>query len=217
MPPKPPLSVRGITIPIRSFSTKPRLRANEENTSEELNVSEKWSDRKDVKDMLQWIETEAQSLKRPNPIGGPNYLQRIKRKGRNLGEDNKRSTASVDAENEGGSPLEDTAVTNADSYLRKLNSSSGLRLKRKLRPFDLNPYFVSMPVLSEMLREQIYKYVVDDGHSVKEASEHFLVSNERVGAVVRMKQIERNWVQAVSFCGFHFYQMMILHTNFDKS
>lgn len=63
-----------------------------------------------------------------------------------------------------------------------------------LRPFPLNQYFRSQPVLSEGLREAIYQRVKKDGATVSLASVEFGVSNERVGAVVRLKQMEKEWV-----------------------
>jgi hypothetical protein len=66
-----------------------------------------------------------------------------------------------------------------------------------LRPFPLNRHFRSQPVLSEELREAIYQFVARDGHSLQLASTSFGVSNERVGAVVRLKQMEKEWIAKV--------------------
>jgi hypothetical protein len=66
-----------------------------------------------------------------------------------------------------------------------------------LRPFPLNQFFRSQPVLSEDLREAIYKRVKKDGATVSLASVEFGVSNERVGAVVRLKQMEKEWIAQV--------------------
>lgn len=66
-----------------------------------------------------------------------------------------------------------------------------------LRPFPLNEYFRSQPVLSEELREAIYNRVKKDGATVSLASVEFGVSNERVGAVVRLKQMEKEWIAQV--------------------
>ena len=66
-----------------------------------------------------------------------------------------------------------------------------------LRPFPLNKFFRSQPVLSEDLREAIHQFVARDGHSLQLASTAFGVSNERVGAVVRLKQMEKEWIAKV--------------------
>lgn len=66
-----------------------------------------------------------------------------------------------------------------------------------LQPFPANRFFRSQPVLSEELREAIYQFVVKEGKTVPLASITFGVSNERVGAVVRLKQMEKQWIAQV--------------------
>lgn len=84
-----------------------------------------------------------------------------------------------------------------------------------LRPFPLNQYFRSQPVLSEDLREAIFQRVKRDGATVSLASVEFGVSNERVGAVVRLKQMEKEWIAQVCFYLFllspFFYNDMMRH------
>lgn len=63
-----------------------------------------------------------------------------------------------------------------------------------LRPFPVNRFFYSQKVLSERLREEIYQRVRRDGATVSLTSVEFGVSNERVGAVVRLKQLEKEWI-----------------------
>lgn len=83
-----------------------------------------------------------------------------------------------------------------------------------LRPFPLNKYFRSQPVLSEDLREAIYQRVQRDGTTVSLASVEFGVSNERVGAVVRLKQMEKEWVAQVRAMVFSFQSL--LHDELQK-
>lgn len=71
-----------------------------------------------------------------------------------------------------------------------------------LRPFPLNSFFRSQPVLSEELREAIYQRVKKDGATVPLASVEYGVSNERVGAVVRLKQMEKEWISQVCWHTF---------------
>lgn len=68
-----------------------------------------------------------------------------------------------------------------------------------LRPFPLNPNFTSERVLSEELREIIFVRVKEQERPIREVSAEFKVSMERVAAVVRMKQMERDWLAKVSF------------------
>jgi len=81
-----------------------------------------------------------------------------------------------------------------------------------LRPFPANTVFWSQPVLSEELREMLYVRVKEQGRSIRQVSADFKVSMERVAAVVRMKQMERDWLAKVrTNCSFHFshHSMMI--------
>ena len=66
-----------------------------------------------------------------------------------------------------------------------------------LMPFPLNPYFRSHPVLSEELKDEIYKRVMDEKRSVRDVSAALGVEMRRVGAVVRLKAIEKQWEQEV--------------------
>jgi hypothetical protein len=69
---------------------------------------------------------------------------------------------------------------------------------RDLRPFPLNPTFVSQPVLSEELREKIWEKVMQQGDSVRDVSASLGVEMSRVGAVVRLMEIEKEWERVVS-------------------
>lgn len=70
---------------------------------------------------------------------------------------------------------------------------------RDLRPFPLNPAFLSQPVLSDDMREEIWKRIMQDGKSVREVSAELAVEMSRVGAVVRLKEIEKEWLRIVSY------------------
>ncbi|QDS69182.1 hypothetical protein FKW77_000013 [Venturia effusa] len=66
---------------------------------------------------------------------------------------------------------------------------------RDLTPFPLNRAFSSQPVLSENFRELIYIEAVEKKMSIRDVSAESGVTMERVAAVIRMKQMERDWVQ----------------------
>lgn len=68
-----------------------------------------------------------------------------------------------------------------------------------LKPFPGNRHFTSQPILSEELREDIWKRIMQDGQSVREVSATLKVEMRRVGAVVRLKEIEKEWLRIVSF------------------
>lgn len=69
---------------------------------------------------------------------------------------------------------------------------------RDLIPFPLNRSFVSQPVLSGMVREVIWFRIMHEGKTVREVSAEFGVEMSRVGAVVRLKEIEKEWERIVS-------------------
>lgn len=66
-----------------------------------------------------------------------------------------------------------------------------------LKPYPLNQYFISQPVLSEQLRDKIYQDVVEKGTSVTQASINWQVDMRRVAAVVRLKAVEKQWIAEV--------------------
>lgn len=67
-----------------------------------------------------------------------------------------------------------------------------------LSPFPMNRQFRSQPVLSEELKDEIYKRIVLQGDSVQVVSAELQVEMRRVGAVVRLKSVEKKWVDQVS-------------------
>lgn len=76
-----------------------------------------------------------------------------------------------------------------------------------LRPFTLNRNFVSQPITSEELRESVWRGIMIEGLSVKEVSALYRVEMSRVGAIVRLKEIEKEWLKQVSF-----YNLSYLHS-----
>lgn len=61
------------------------------------------------------------------------------------------------------------------------------------QPFPLNPLFRSQPVLDETTKELIYDKVVSRGESLKAVSAEMHVDVKRVAAVVRLKEVEKQW------------------------
>ncbi|KAF2807101.1 uncharacterized protein BDZ99DRAFT_465035 [Mytilinidion resinicola] len=92
--------------------------------------------------------------------------------------------------------LDEAAVAKKEEDAKKEQIAKSIppEGKQDLQPFPLNAQFVSQPVLSEELREAIWKRVMKDGVSLPTVSVEFGVSNERVGAVVRLMQMEKEWV-----------------------
>lgn len=72
------------------------------------------------------------------------------------------------------------------------------RVEESLAPFPGNPVFVSQPILSEEMREEIWRRIMQDGQTVRDVSASLGVEMRRVGAVVRLKEIEKEWLRIVS-------------------
>ena len=70
--------------------------------------------------------------------------------------------------------------------------------KEDLQPFPLNPFFRSEAVLSEDLRNEIFRRVTEQRHTVRQVSQDLSVDMSRVGAVVRLKTVEQDWLKKVS-------------------
>lgn len=65
------------------------------------------------------------------------------------------------------------------------------------RPFPLNTQFVSESVLSEELRNEIHKMIMVENKSVREVSIELGVDMRRIGAVVRLVELEKQWKKEV--------------------
>lgn len=74
-----------------------------------------------------------------------------------------------------------------------------------MNPYPLNRAFKSQPVLSDQMREEIYRRVQIEGQSIRQVSAKLAVSLERVAAVVRLKAVEKEWADSVSISLFPFY------------
>lgn len=122
-----------------------------------------------------WLNSEGAALRSHSP-GRTNYLTNLR----------DRNEASKSAEGStGGTPAEDSTGE---------SDASDLSARR---PFPLNPSFVSEPILSEALRNAIYERVVVQKKSVRSVSVDFGVDMRRVGAVVRLVELERRWREQV--------------------
>ena len=67
-----------------------------------------------------------------------------------------------------------------------------------LRPFPLNENFRSQPVLSEEFREELYRQIVVRKMDLQGVSAAYGVDMRRVAAVVRLKTLEKQWIEEVS-------------------
>lgn len=74
------------------------------------------------------------------------------------------------------------------------------------KPFPKNDTFVSQPVTSEALREVVWEKIMKNGLSVKEVSKELGIEMSRVGAIVRLKEVEKAWQRQVRSSPYLFTQ-----------
>lgn len=110
-----------------------------------------------------------------------NYLSAYDRRGRLLRQADDKEAKSADPESVDSRALEAAARSG------KLEKED----MKDLRPFPLNDNFQSQSVLSDELRTEIWKRVKVDGKSVRAVSVELGVEMRRVGAVVRLVELEK--------------------------
>ncbi|KAI1131032.1 eukaryotic mitochondrial regulator protein-domain-containing protein [Nemania abortiva] len=62
------------------------------------------------------------------------------------------------------------------------------------QPFPMNPMFKSNKVLDDKSRELIWEKIMRDGETIKAVSAEFGVDIRRVAAIVRLKEVEKDWI-----------------------
>lgn len=128
--------------------------------------------------MFAWLNGPGRALKDPLP-GSTNYLGAYDKKGKLMRA--QKQTSEVSAQTERGSKKEAEEA--------KLEKET----VQDLRPYPFNYNFYSQSVLSEDLRSEIYRRVKELGEPVRLVSAQLGVEMRRVGAVVRLVEIERKW------------------------
>lgn len=225
---RPPrrLCVRCLLIQRRSYATErtryaPRWKEEAKNPEEEA-LRRRFES---------WINGPGAAFRRPLP-GSTNYLNAYSKQGtliRKALVDKEAKTTAGKAEKEkqhgNEADTEEFELSEEERARRaeqlkelekaaKENSTGERRLPPEstedLRPFPLNRNFVSERVLSEELREMLYIHVKERGRTIRQVSADFKVSIERVAAVVRMKQMERDWLAKVRTLHIPF-QLFSLH------
>lgn len=87
--------------------------------------------------------------------------------------------------------------------------------QQDLRPFPLNPHFVSESILSEPLREEVWRRVIIEKKSVRTVSVELGIEMRRVGAVVRLVELEKRMREEVS--SILFTHSISSHDEYHKS
>ena len=142
--------------------------------------------------MFTWLRGPGKNFQYPLP-NSTNYLSAYDSRGNLLRapERTERPKATPNPDNPDDMALEAAADGESKTTLAK-------ETKEDLRPFPLNQHFVAESVLSEPLRQEIWKRVKVDGKSVRTVSVELGVEMRRVGAVVRLVEVERRMRADVS-------------------
>lgn len=130
-------------------------------------------------EMFAWLNTRGKSFQYPVE-NNTNYLTDYDRQGfRRDDEDGSKTSEGTEGPEAG---------RQADASGRGRNSR-----KRPRQPFPLNEHFISSPILSEGLREEIWRRITVDKKSIRNVSVELGVEMRRVGAVVRLMEVEKQW------------------------
>lgn len=156
--------------------------------------------------MLQWLRGPGAVFRIPRS-GSTNYLSAYDKEG-------KLNRAKAHGK-EAGETEEETN----DQDLKENKEQLPPETAEDLRPFPLNPFFRSPPVLSLRLRDEVYERVVGKGQSIREVSQILGIDMNRVGAVIRLKRVELDWLREVNpnmplnYCPYVYHYDEIFHFN----
>ncbi|PSK60839.1 37S ribosomal protein S35, mitochondrial [Elsinoe australis] len=169
----------------RSFSQSPALLDDEPER-----VRQKKAPTRLRRRMYLWLNGPGRAFRDPLR-GSTNYLGAYTFDGRLRRVRNDRRGDAQDAE----AAAEEAAEENDEDAEGEEDAGEGLPPAREpdLRPYPLNPNFHSQKVLSEEMRDVIWQKVVEKKESVSAVSAELGVDMRRIGAVVRLKTVEKNW------------------------
>jgi hypothetical protein len=82
-------------------------------------------------------------------------------------------------------------VPGETNYLTRLKQRGGNEGSEASRPFPNNQHFISEPILSEELRNEVYNRVIEQKKSVRVVSVELGIDMKRIAAVVRLVELEK--------------------------
>jgi len=148
--------------------------------------------------MFQWLNNQGQVFYEPLN-NSTNYLGAYNQSG-----ELRRVVESRDLKDEEKKKARQRAAREGREYVEPKGQAEVLpkETNRDLMPFPSNNKFVSQAVLSDELREEVWERVMRLGRSVRQVSAELGIDMARVGAVVRLKEIEKEWERIVSLVIF---------------
>lgn len=185
--------------------------------------------------MYRWLNGPGEVFRQPLP-GSTNYLNAYDRSGNLLrakdsevGAQNKEKESERDEDKEDAEEQEegddrenrkkrDASMSEAVSQGKRNIPVIPKENAEDLMPFPMNRQFRSQAVLSEQLKDEIWKRVMEDGKSVRDTSAVLNVEIKRVAAVVRLKGVEKEWEKQVRDSVFDAYPILsALESNDEKN
>ena len=161
--------------------------------------------------MYAWLDGPGKVFHDPLP-NSTNYLSAYDKAGRLIrARDPSKSKSNEDNEESDDKNEEDAESSTEESDAERLAKEARRQEQENrqgennippesvedLRPYPQNAQFMSQPVLSVELRDEIFRRVKEQGLDVRTVSAQLGVAIERVGAVVRLKTVEEEWAKQV--------------------
>lgn len=147
--------------------------------------------------MFRWLNGPGAVFKDPLP-GSTNYLTAYNASGRLWRLDQRKEPEEKDDGEDGEALVEgEKAAQREGEQNLAMGEPIPVETSEDFAPFPTNRQFRSEPVLSEELREEIWNRVISQGKSVRAVSADLGVEMNRVGAVVRLKTVEKEWLKQV--------------------
>ena len=148
--------------------------------------------------MWDWMNRAGRNFQQPRAGQQTNYLSAYDPKTKfsvPRNESVARTTTAAGPDTGDSDALEAAAVEETGSRRRRAGPSS-----TELQPFPMNREFVSQSILSETLRLEVWKRVQVDKKSVRQVSVELGIDMRRVGAVVRLVEVEKRMRAEVRVC-----------------
>ena len=143
--------------------------------------------------MFRWLEGPGSVFRDPLP-GSTNYLNAYDQSGRLIraSERNKE-----DDEDNVPPPGEEGLGAKSSEKNYEMGTAIPKETLDDLVPFPMNRQFRSQPVLSDELRDEVWYRHSELKKSVRVISAELGIEMRRVGAVIRLKAVENEWIQQV--------------------
>lgn len=147
--------------------------------------------------MFRWLDGPGSVFKDPLP-GSTNYLNAYDQTGR-LIRASESNPKQADPNDEPSAPLpgEEGSERNNSEKNYAMGKSIPKEQLDDLVPFPLNRQFRSQPVLGDELRDEVWYRHSELKRSVRVISAELGIEMRRVGAVIRLKAVENEWINEV--------------------